>query len=60
MFFNKNVSISEKIKLKIVPTTTTLTVPWSGLCRKQKQYLQNPCHFYRKQAWEEASILFVP
>ena len=28
----------QKRKLKIVPTTTTTsTVPWSGLCRRQKQ-----------------------
>ncbi len=48
MFFNKNVSILKKSKLKIVPTTTTtttttitttttLTVPWSGLRRRQKR-----------------------
>ena len=42
MFFSKNVSITKKSKLKIVPTPlatptpTTSTVPWYGLRRRQK------------------------
>ncbi len=52
MLFHKDISILKKTKIKVViprRRTTTSTVPWSGLGRRQKHPLSHRLVFCRKQ-----------